>query len=232
MPRPSAATSIATTACRGPATAAARDRRRRPPGTGGPRPAARRRRRCGTEPAGPVRTASVRAGQDRDQVRLVVGVRHGAVGRIRQRTVTAWAFASASPSTPTADHGTRAQPVCAASIASSSVVTSTVRSLAEGQRVVVQRLLVGLQRRGDRGDHVGQRGRRLRAVDPADHHGVAGGQVARADLDADRDALELGVDGPAAERDVGPVVELDPDARAAAARRAACAAASATPRRP
>ena len=45
------------------------------------------------------------------------------------------------------------------------------------------------------------------------------GEVAGADLDPDRDALELPVDGPAAERGVDPVVELDPHAGGARARR-------------
>src|SRR4029453_16055857 len=46
--------------------------------------------------------------------------------RIRQRTVIALPLASASPSSPTADQGPRAQPVWAASIASPSALTSTV----------------------------------------------------------------------------------------------------------
>ena len=47
--------------------------------------------------------------------------------RTRQRTVTALPFASASPRAPTADQGTRAQPVAAASIASPSESTEVVR---------------------------------------------------------------------------------------------------------
>src|SRR5262249_48938546 len=59
------------------------------------------------------------------------------------------------------------------------------------QCLVVQRLLVGLERGADGTEHVGYRYRRLRAVEAPHQHDVAGGQIAWAHLDAYRIALEL-----------------------------------------
>jgi len=73
-------------------------------------------------------TPSVRAGNEGDELGLVIALGHCAVRPCRQRTVAAdWASRS-SPSSPTTSHGSRAHPVAAASAASSTVATSAMRA--------------------------------------------------------------------------------------------------------
>ena len=233
MPRPSAATSIDHRASRGPPTAAARARRRETTRPAAPRPSRPRRTlRC--------RISCARARTARQYERARIAIRSGSSSesgtepsaRIRQRTVTPCRSPRPRPSTPTADHGTRAQPV------GRRLDRLAERRHLDGARLAEgQRLVVAAPAGRPRARRSPRRPRRPAAT------GVFEPSIRRTSttLPAARSrgptsirtgiALELGVDGPAAERGVDPVVEARPGRPASRSSSRSLAAASQHARR-
>ena len=131
-------------------------------------------------------------------------------GLVSRRTVTPAWLSCVSPSAPRARRGARRNPVREASSASSMVDTSTVPATASFERLGEQRRLGLVESGAHRGLEPGQWHRGLGPRVPAHEHGLAGVELAGADLDAHGHALELPVHDPAAERRVGAAVELGP----------------------
>ena len=133
-------------------------------------------------------------------------------GRWMQRTLTPSASRRRSPSSPSFAHSIRPTPSRPASSASSSRRRRLVAASRKPAASASIAAWISSSRSATRPGDLAERDLALLAGVAADQGHLAGGEVARADVDPHRHAFQLPVDGAAAEAGVDVGVDLDPGA--------------------